>query len=269
MPADGAVRDALTALYNLEILLRSPKVGTRLLSEVMPEVSEGLAALRRVMTVPLPEGTPPSFTAARTALAAFTESRLDELARANDQAFAGDFDPRNRLALEQVVARTKGDLEAAVELLDLSDRAARPVDAELSFDQLLDVATTDRARAKGEGVTVHVARRGEGPPPAGAVFPVEPRVFRHLVAHAIARVHAEGVVDVAVRGHAVAAGVVFEVGPASDEERTATPYAVRLVRRIAPTDAVVFASAERAKVTIAWDAAERRARVELATPRTS
>src|SRR5271156_3692457 len=46
----GAVRDAITAIHNFELLLKSPRVGTKLLGEVLPEFVAGVSVLRGAFT---------------------------------------------------------------------------------------------------------------------------------------------------------------------------------------------------------------------------
>ena len=83
--------------------------------------------------------------AAREILARGTAARLGELEVAMRAAATGGLDARERLALEQVVTRVSVDLDAAAELLELSERALHTVEVELSIAELADASVRNGA----------------------------------------------------------------------------------------------------------------------------
>jgi hypothetical protein len=267
---DGAIRDAMTSIYNLEILLKSPRISTRLLHEVAPEVKGGLAALRSAFVAPGELSRDVELGDARRALASFTNARLDEIERATDQAVASDFDPRGRITLEQAVGRVKSDLDAAVELLDLGERARHSVEAELPFEQLLVVALSDRARPPGPEVLVRVVQAAPSREPEQAQdsrgVRADPHVFKRLVAHSIARAQAEGAPELSIRARLAPHAATFEIGPAAEAERSVRTMALRLAKRIPPTDALVEAAGRVVGVAVKWDPDARVVVLEIPTP---
>jgi hypothetical protein len=267
-PADhvawGAVRDAITAIHNLEVLLKSPRVGTKVLADVLHEFLDGVAVLRRAFANAAEEAKSEATILARKALAELTRSLLDELERTMQHAMTSDFDARGRLGLEQVVTRVSVDLDAAAELLDLSDRAEHATETELSLEELARVSLrgggygTEReipVRLASGGATGGCASGDDASPPLGrtdreCILRADPHVFKRLVAFAIARVHAGGAPEVSVRVHCGADSARIEVGPTTPSERALTPVGLRLVRRLGPTDAVVNAAALAAAMSM-------------------
>ena len=253
----GAVRDAITAIHNFELLLKSPRVGTKLLGEVLPEFVAGVSVLRGAFTKAAESAKDEGALAARQALADFTRARLDELERTMQQAMASDFDTRARLAVEQVVMRVSVNLDVAAELLDLSERAEHAMETELTLDELAAVSLRGGARGTDSEIPVRLVGRPEEPPHADdCVLRTDPHVFKRLVAFSIARVHAAGTVEVSLRAHCGAVSASIEVGPTSAAEQSILPTALRLVRRIGPTDAIVEAAARSALVTLKATAGE-------------
>jgi hypothetical protein len=242
----GAVRDAITAIHNLEVLLKSSRIGTKVLAEVLHEFLAGVAVLRGTFGRS-PESASDALTlAARRALADMTCGRLDELERTMQNAMTSDFDARGRLALEQVVTRVSVELDAAAELLDLSDRAESPAETELSLEELARVSLRGGVRGTDREIPVRLA-----PHAHDCVLRADPHVFKRLVAFAIARVHAAGVAQVTLRVHCGEDAARIEIGPTTAEEtKLLLPTAVRLARRIAPTDAIVEAAARKVSITL-------------------
>jgi hypothetical protein len=245
----GAVRDALTAIHNLEVLLKSPRVGTKVLAEVLHEFLEGVAVLRGAFTKASQEAKTAATAEARKALAELTRARLDELERTMQQAMTSDFDARGRLALEQVVTRVSVDLDAAAELLDLSDRSEHATETELSLDELARVSLRGAAYGTDRQIAVRLANPAED-----CVMRADPHVVKRLVAFAIARAHARGAEEVSLRVRCTADAARIEVGPTADAERSLPSTLLRLVRRIDPTDAIVDAAAAAAAVTMTTQA---------------
>jgi hypothetical protein len=246
----GAVRDAITALHNFELLLKSPRVGTKLLGEVLHEFVAGIAVLRGAFTRAAQSAKDEGALAARKSLADFTCARLDELERTMQQAMAADFDTRGRLTVEQVVTRVSVDLDVAAELLDLSERAEHAMETELTLDELATVSLRGGAYGTDREIPVRlVARTPEGSPD-DCILRTDPHVFKRLVAFAIARVHAAGPAEVSLRALSGPVSASIEVGPTSPLEQSIVPTSLRLVRRIGPTDAIVEAAARTALVAL-------------------
>ncbi len=182
---------------------------------------------------------------AREALAEATRIRLDDLERTMQQAVTSDFDARGRLALEQVVARVSVDLDAAVELLDLSDRAEHAMETELSLDELARVSLRGGAYGTDKEIPIRLAL-----PTGDCVLCADPHVFKRLVSFCIARVHAAGVPAVSLRARAGADSAQIEIGPTTVAEQALPIVPLRLIRRIEPTDAILQAAAEAAAIAL-------------------
>jgi hypothetical protein len=220
------VRDAVTSVHNLEVLLKSPRVAPKVLEDVMPELFEGAAVLRRAFTAAAQSGSHADALEARRELAAFATARLDELERAMRQASSSELDARARLALEQVVTRVSVDLNACAELLDLSERAERAAPTELGLEVRL-------VRDVGD-----------------CVLRADPHVFKRLVAFAVAQLHAVGVAKVTLRVLCESDMARIEIGPTTDAETVLVPSSMRIVRRVPPTDAIVAAAARSAAIEL-------------------
>jgi len=234
----GAVRDAITAIHNLEALLKSPRVGTRVLAGVLHEFLEGVNVLRGAFTQSAAEARSEATARARKMLAEFARDRLDELERTMQRAMTSDFDARGRLALEQVVTRVSIDLDAAAELLDLSDRAEHAMETEILLAELAKVSLRGGGYGTDREIPVRLDQRGEG-----CLLRVDPHVCKRLVAFAIARVHAAGAPEVSLRVRCAVDVAHIEIASTAPSERALAPTPLRLVRRIEPTDPVVEAAA--------------------------
>jgi hypothetical protein len=254
----GAVRDAITAIHNLEVLLKSPRIGTKVLAEVLHEFLAGVTALRTAFGDAALNAGDAGTLAARKELADLVRDRLDDLERTLQQAMTSAFDARARLALEQVVTRVSVDLDAAAELLDLSDRAERPLETDLALEELAKVTLRGGARGTDCEVSVRLVSL-DGEPARGVdrsargsdrLFRADPHVFKRLVGFAMARVHAAGAAEVSVRMRGGPENARIEVGPTTATEESIIAVAMRLVRRIAPTDAVVEAAARAASIAV-------------------
>jgi hypothetical protein len=239
----GAVRDAITAIHNLEALLKSPRVGTRVLAGVLHEFLEGVNVLRGAFTQAASEARSEATAHARKTLSELARGRLDELERTMQRAMTSDFDARGRLALEQVVTRVSIDLDAAAELLDLSDRAEHAMETEILLEELAKVSLRGGGYGTDREIPVRLDQRGER-----CLLRADPHVCKRLVAFAIARVHAAGAPEVSIRVRAAVEVAHIEIAPTAPSERALAPTPLRLVRRIEPTDLVVEAAALAAAI---------------------
>jgi hypothetical protein len=239
----GPVRDAVTSLHNLEVLLKSPRVAPKVLAGLLPEISQGARVLRTAFTAAAQSAALPSALSAREGLAVFASARLDELDEAMRRASASELDTRGRLALEQAVTRVAVDLNACAELLDLSERAEHPVPAELALDELVWVSIHGGPRGAEPEVPLRlVPHRDE------CTLRVDPHIFKRLLAFAVGRLHAAGAPYLTLRVARESAVARVEIRATTPEEMSLEPSAMRLARRIAPTDAVVAAAAGSAGI---------------------
>lgn len=242
----GAVRDAITSIHNLESLLKSPRVGTKVLAEVLHEFLTGISVLREAFLKAGASAKSEAALEARGALGEFARGKLDELGKAMQAAMVTDFDARGRLGLEQVVMRVSVDLDAAAELLDLSERAEAPLVTELPLDELARVALRGGARGTDREVAVRLAME----PHHDCLLRTDPHVFKRLVAFAVSRLHAAGAAEVTIRASCEAEHAQIDVGPTLPEDGSLRATSLRLVRRLDPTDAIVDAAARSAGVVM-------------------
>jgi len=83
------VRDAITSLHNLEVLLKSPRVSPKVLEGVLPELFEGASVLRGAFATAAQAAGHAEALQARRELEAFTAARLDELAAVHLEELVG------------------------------------------------------------------------------------------------------------------------------------------------------------------------------------
>jgi hypothetical protein len=227
----GKIRDALAAVHNLQTLLKSPRVGKGVLAALLPELHASCQVLRAAFAAK---------KGPRRALGAFAGERIDALEGALEQAGQGHIEARERLALEQVTARVSGELGAAVELLDLLERAEAATPTELSLEELARASLgIVSGLAPGEDVTVRVDTEG-----AECTVLADAHVVSRILTHAVARVRstlAGGAGDVTVRARCEPKRVSITV--AATTAANLPEVQVRMARRIGPSDAVVEAAA--------------------------
>jgi hypothetical protein len=238
----GPVRDAITAIHNLETLLKSPRIGAKVLADVLPELWVGTGVLRSAFTNAAQGAKGEEARAARGRLVMFTLARLDELEHPM-RASTSDLDTRARLSLEQVVTRVSVDLDACTELLDLAERAEHVLPTELALEELARVSMRGKPRGAEHGISVRLALDEDH-----CVLRADPHVFKRLVVFSVARVHAAGAAAVTIRIRCAADRASIEVGATTDAELVLPTMTMRLVRRIEPTDAIVDAAARDASI---------------------
>ncbi len=253
----GPVRDAITAIHNFETLLKSPRVGTKVLADVLPELWAGVAVLRSAFASAALGAKSDDALIARARLVKFTLCRLDELERSM-RASTSDLDTRARLTLEQVVARVSVDLDASTELLDLAERAEHALPTELALEELARVSMRGKARGSDREIPARLVLEGDD-----GVLCADPHVFKRLVVFAVARLHAAGATAITIRVRCGAESASIEVGPTKDDELALAPLPMRLVRRIDPTDSIVDAAARSASI----DAVITSASILFSAPR--
>lgn len=265
MAARGAVRDAVSSLQNLYALLRSPKVGPRAISAVLPEILAGLAPLGDDAATALGVVRErPSATATVDALSAYVRLASAEMAAAVATAAPRELDARARLTLEAAVERIAPRLDASRWLIDLVLAAADEPAVTLDLAELLEEAlapSSQRGALWGPAATVHVVVPTRG---LCAVV-ASPRVAIPLLHVAIAQVTAapRSARGVEVVGRCDESGAVVDV---IVREAGADPRADALVVRapviVPPTSDVLRLVADLTACRVA-DAEEGHARVEF------
>jgi hypothetical protein len=260
------VRNAITAIHNLQALLSSPRVGAKVLTTVLHEFVASVEVLRQAFL-----GGPPAedegAAKARSSLGEFARERLDELRVAIEGAMATNVDARSRLGLEQIVRRVSGELHAAVDLLDLVDRADHGVEVELALGELARAIVRGDAQGSEGEVPVRISvSQGD------SILRADARLFKQLLVHAVARLRAAGAGDVTLHARSEGGRAILELGytpqaaPAGAAS-AAPPVPIRLPRRIAPTDAIVEAAARRAAIDTAVSGpAEAPSSIALSVP---
>jgi hypothetical protein len=153
--ARGSVRDSLGSIRNVEQLLKSIKVGPKALAAVIPDVHAScgplLESFHELLEALAGFGTAPR------EIEAFVTPRIRELEAALASSLATPMHAKQRLALESVVSRVAGELDAArglVELLE-STRGAAAVPVQL-VDVARDAAMLPEAGEIASGKTVTV-----------------------------------------------------------------------------------------------------------------
>jgi hypothetical protein len=224
----GRIRDALAAVHNLETLLRSPRVGTGTLAALLPELVASCGVLRAAF-----QG---GDNVAREDLATYAHERLDGLEQALQEAAVGGVETRARLALEQVVTRVLFELDAAVDLLDLSERAHGASLGELSLGELTRAALNMAGSVppSADGVLVRVDTED-----AACVVLTDAHAVARVLGGAIVRVRAAGVRDIVVRARCEERAVTLTVAPGDAAAALLPAVTTRVMRRIPPTDAIL------------------------------
>lgn len=227
----GNARDALSAVHNLETLVKSPRIGRQLIAAVFPELYETCRALRRAFSV-----TP---NAPREELRDFANERVAALEAALHEADCGSLDTKARLRLEHEVARLGRELDAATELLELSERAERPAPTEHSARELARVSLSLAAAIRPHG-SAQVKLDVSGP---DGLVVSDAHVLARLLVHAVSWAKSFGPDRVlALRPRADDERVRFVIEPANATDAALPVFTMSTLMRIPPTDAVLFSS---------------------------
>jgi hypothetical protein len=243
----GAARDALAAVHNLEALLRSERVPSRTIRDLIPELRTGAGVLRDVFDEARGVGD------AAAAVGEHGGARVAELERLLDAAESSSED-RDELAAR---AHTlEEELEASADLLAVLERAGAPSPTEVSVD--LVVRETGRLWGSGRGREVSV--RFDAPTPDGAVT-TDPYVVGPLLALLVAWVHAAGAPTVVVRARCGPTQATFVVEPAGAADAATPVIAMRVMPCVPPTEQVAQRVAEQMGAALTWG--EARASIAL------
>ncbi len=226
----GRVRDALAALGNLEMVLRS---SSPLGNEEREELRRGLSWMRESFTVATQEADG-DLRDARRELEAFASLHISDL----EDALT------NEAPNVDVITKSSRDLEAAAALLELSERSTENAQVDVSVatlaEQALHLAWTIRSYgAQG----VHV-RASDG----DCSVSCDPHVIARVLAIAVTRVRASSEGAVVVRTRVEEDAGVIEVTRYTSEDLAAHVVQTRVATQVAPTDMVVAAAARAANI---------------------
>jgi hypothetical protein len=173
---EGAARELLSALHNLHALLRSPRVGPKVVEPLLPEIRRRITDLaKRALFTVDPLGRPE--------LAAAIRDWETRLLLSLDSAARQHVDARTRLALEAAIGEVAPRIDSLREALDIRIRTGAPT-LELSLGSLLfeALAAPASTRPFGEPLRVRGLPENEG---ALAVL-APPRVTLSVVSFALA-----------------------------------------------------------------------------------
>jgi hypothetical protein len=245
----GAARDALAAVHNLEALLRSGRVPSRTIRDLIPELRAGAGVLRDAFE----EARGAADDAAAVAVGEHGRVRVEELEELLD---ATEDSSQKRDELAERAHTLAEELEASADLLAVLERAASPSSTEVSVD--LVVRETGRLWGSGRGREVSV--RFDAPTPDGLVT-VDPYVVGPLLALLVAWVHATGAATVVVRARCAATEATFVVEPAQAGDAARPVLAMRVMPCVPPTEQVAQRVAEQIGASLTWG--EARASIAL------
>ncbi len=226
----GAVRDALSAIFNLEVLLRNDAVPLKTIVDVLPEIHSSATLLREAFEVRT------AADAAATEAGLHGRARLGDLDRVLGSIAQGDED---RASLAATLSPISDELEASAELLALIDRAGKGSVTEVGLD--LVAREAGRLSTASRGRVLRVRFEEVQPDP---LVTADPFVLGSLLSLLVACVHHAGASTVVVRTRpAPSAGFVIEA--ASEADSALPTLAMRVTAWVPPTVIAVRAVAER------------------------
>ncbi len=201
---EGAARELLSALHNLHALLRSPRVGPKVVEPLLPEIRKRVTRLASAsVTAVSVYDTELLPTAVRS-----WETRL---VSALDAAARQRVDARTRLALEAAVAEIAPRIDALREALDVRLREAASCPAlELLLGSLVleTLAAPASTRPFGDALSV----RALGEEAAALAVLAVPQTTLSVLAFALSFA-ARGTETVGVEARATEAGIVLLARP--------------------------------------------------------
>lgn len=179
--ARGTLRETLGALRNLSQLLHSLRVAPKSLSQVLPDLLDACTPLRTsVHTLLRSLETRRGVEPACRALEAFFLPRIAELEAGLREAMARPLNAKSRLALEDVVAKSSYELDAARELMQLLEDAVYERSMRLDPRELVRQAFSTPPSSRAEGRTLVSAMLGAHD--AGQEIDINPRSAMVLIA---------------------------------------------------------------------------------------
>lgn len=175
--ARGSLRETLSALRNLEQLLKSIRVGPRALASVIPDVHAScqnlpgtISSLLNSVASQLPAPAPTQ------ELEAFALPRAKELVDALGKARRKTLTAKKRLDLEQIVAVKTNELDAVRALAECLDEASSGRQVHIDLSQLAQQALA--AGGETAGPRAHIALSAER---LGEELSVNPKVATQLI----------------------------------------------------------------------------------------
>jgi hypothetical protein len=240
-------------VHNLEALLRSERVPTRTIRDLIPELRAGAGVLREAFEKARAAGEPASVAVGKHGEQGVTslESLLDAAAATSDQR-------------EELAARARSladDLEASADLLAVLERAAAPSPTTVSADLLV----RETGRLWGSGRGRELAVRFHAPDPDG-VITADPYVAGPLLALLVAWVHACGAQTVVVRAQCTPSRACFVVEPGDRTGGGAGPSPVTIGMRVLPCVPPTAQAARRIAEQIGAELQWEEGRASLALP---
>jgi hypothetical protein len=258
--ARGVLRDALASLRNLEHLLRSPRVGPRALSQVIPDLRELCDPFEAsVGEIMLHVGEKAGASGAARALAQHARLACARLRQALDQASSSMMGAKPRLAFEAQVEQAGTELNAVRRLTDLLSRAMEQAETELDIEEV--VSESFSVSSKLDPMSPNMVTVVSSFPEGSYALYASPQVIVPLVALGI------GVVQKGPGDRISVEGIRREGGPVvltiSHDPREGDVHVFSPPLLIAPTIACAEAAAHLAggafavtgeRVTITWRA---------------
>jgi hypothetical protein len=219
----GALRDALAAVFNLEVLLRNAAVSLRTLLDLLPELRASAALLRDAFH-PSAEADP-----AESVVCAYGELRIGDLDAVLDAIEAGN---ANRDALATRAGSVGDELEASADLLALLDRSSAPSPTEVSLALVAREAGRMSGAWRGRE---RIVKFDEGSPDRPVA--TDPVVLGPLLSLIVGCVHEAGAKDIVVRARSIPE-VGFVVEAAREADAALPALSMRVLPWVPPAEAV-------------------------------
>lgn len=215
--ARGTLRDTLGSLGNLALLAGSPKVGSKAISGVLPDVLASCGPMQDAARAMLQALTPALDTHAEVAkaLEAFALPRMQELETELSARIGEPLRTPERLGLDRVLARLSRELDAAQALIELLEIATEETRLPLSLAEVL----RQRLPAAPSGwrpqrqFAVRLLLEGRTPE-----VPVRPRAFAGLVGSLLEMADAAGRPSITLRPDGDGAELMISNDPMSTGE---------------------------------------------------
>lgn len=254
--ARGALREALAALHNLAQLLQSLRVAPRSLGPVVPDVLEACMPIRSSVATLLSDlSEHEGASEAAEELRGFVSARLEPLEERLRQTALRPINAKARLSLEEAVAKSAFELDAARHLIQLLEDAASGRRVRVDPRELVRQAFTVHAAEHQPGATLVSATLSSFQ--ANQEILIDPRVTMALIGFGVELVDAQGGPGTP---HVLVSGDDALCRVSIDRQVHATGEPLVLVSRglIEPTLPCVLVAARLSGGSLEWDA-DRRA----------
>jgi hypothetical protein len=242
----GAARDALAAVFNLEVLLRNKAFSPGTLLDLLPELRTSATLLRGAFD---PDAQVDSVS---SGVCEYGRLRLGELDALLDAIEAGNAD---RDALADTAGTLADELEASADLVALLDRSSAPSPTDVSLALVAREAGRMPGPWRGRERLVKFDEAAPDRPVA-----TDPVILGPLLSLVVACVHAAGATDIVVRARSSPeAGFVVEAAREADKDLPTlsmrmlpcVPPAESVARRVAvKMGAEIELAGERGSITL-------------------